>query len=151
VLANGVLLGGHVHVHDYAILSGNTVVHQFASIGTSAFISGGCRVPTDVPPYMMAAGSDKPEVVTINLVGMRRRGIPEASIALVRLAFKRIYREHKAITEVRALFEKELYNELPAELLHLIEFVEFSSRGKNGRGREAVRFAPVQEPVRSAA
>ena len=135
LLANGVLLGGHVHVHDYAIISGNTVVHQFASVGTSAFISGGCRVPTDVPPFMMAAGSDNPEVVTINVVGMRRRGIPEPTIQLVRLAFKRIYREHRTIAEVHSLFTQELHGVLPPELAHLIDFVERSGDGKNGRAR----------------
>src|SRR6516165_5816683 len=49
VLVNGVLLGGHVHVHDWAIVSGNTVVHHFATLGTISFVGGGCRVPTDVP------------------------------------------------------------------------------------------------------
>src|SRR5579872_5064081 len=62
VLVNGVLLGGHVHVHDWAIVSGNTVVHHFATLGTISFVGGGCRVPTDVPPYMLAAGSDDPAI-----------------------------------------------------------------------------------------
>jgi UDP-N-acetylglucosamine acyltransferase len=153
-LTNGVLLGGHVHVHDFAIISGNTVVHHFASVGTSAFVSGGCRVVSDVPPYMMAAGSDNPEVVTINLIGMRRRGIAEPTIQLVRQAYKRIYREHKPIAEIRALFTEELQGNLPPELVGLIEFVEMSALGKNGRGREAVRNAPpapTAEPQRSAA
>jgi len=151
LLANGVLLGGHVHVHDYAIISGNTVVHQFSSVGTSAFISGGCRVVTDVPPFMMAAGSDN--IATINVVGMRRRSIPEDTIRLIRQAHKRVYREHKPIAEIRALFTEELQGDLPPELLGLIEFVEMSAEGKNGRGREAVRFAPKPqtESARSAA
>jgi len=155
LLANGVLLGGHVHIHDYAIIGGNTVIHQFASVGTSAFISGGCRVPVDVAPYMMAAGSDNPEVMTINLVGMRRRGIAEDTIHLVRRAYKRLYREHKPVAEVRALFTDELNGQLPFELAHLIEFVEFTAGGKNGRGREAVRLSRTpafsREPERSAA
>lgn len=155
ILVNGVLLGGHVHVHDYAIVSGNSVVHHFASIGTSAFVSGGCRVATDLPPYMMAAGSDNPQVVTINLVGMRRRGIPEDTIALIRQAYKRIYREHRPIREIRELFLHELNGQLPAELAHLIEFVEWSGHGKNGRGREALRMGTaahtVQPPVLQAA
>jgi UDP-N-acetylglucosamine acyltransferase len=72
VLVNGVLLGGHVHVHDGAIVSGNAVVHHFATLGTLSFVSGGCRVPTDIPPYMLAAGSDDPRIVAVNLVGMQR-------------------------------------------------------------------------------
>ena len=45
ILVNGVLLGGHVHVHDGAIVSGNSVVHHFSTVGRLSFISGGCRVP----------------------------------------------------------------------------------------------------------
>ena len=36
ILVNGVLLGGHVHVHDGAIVSGNSVVHHFSTLGTLA-------------------------------------------------------------------------------------------------------------------
>ncbi|GIX03893.1 MAG: acyl-[acyl-carrier-protein]--UDP-N-acetylglucosamine O-acyltransferase [Planctomycetaceae bacterium] len=149
ILVNGVLLGGHVHVHDYAIVSGNTVVHHYASIGTSAFISGGCRVATDVPPYMMAAGSDNPQVVTINLVGMQRRGIPAATIGLIRQAYKRLYREHRPISEVRRMFEHELSGKLPAELVHLIEFVERTGKGKQGRAREIFRHTGNQATASS--
>lgn len=144
ILCNGSLLGGHAHVHDFAIVSGNSVVHHFATIGTGAFLSGGCRCPTDLPPYMLAAGSDNPEIITINLVGMRRRGICDATIQLVRQAFKLLFREHRKVTEVRGQFEVELCGRLPAELDHLLSFVEASARGKNGRAREAIRV--VKEP-----
>jgi UDP-N-acetylglucosamine acyltransferase len=147
VLCNGVLLGGHVHVHDHAIISGNTVVHHFASIGTSAFVSGGCRVPTDVPPYMLAAGSDNPEIVTVNLVGLRRRGISEHAIKALRQAHKLLFREHKSLDEVRAHFADTLDGIFPFELSNLLHFVEQSRSGKSGRAREAVRQAA---PARDA-
>ncbi len=139
VLCNGVLLGGHVHVHDYAIVSGNTVVHHFASIGTSAFISGGCRVPTDVPPYMLAAGSDNPEIVTINAVGVKRRGIPDTTIQLLRQTHKLLFRDHKSLAEVRAHFAEALDGAFPWELSNLLNFIDLSRSGKSGRAREAFR------------
>lgn len=152
VLCNGVLLGGHVHVHDYAIVSGNTVVHHFASIGTSAFVSGGCRVPTDVPPYMLAAGSDNPEIVTVNAVGLKRRGIPDAAIQSLRQAHKLLFREHKSLDEVRAHFAETLDGAFPWELSNLLNFIELSRAGKNGRGREAFRnvAAGETEPRKAA-
>lgn len=147
ILCNGVLLGGHVHVHDYAIVSGNSVVHHFASVGESAFISGGCRVPQDVPPFMLASGSDNPEVVTVNLVGMRRRGIPEGTIQGIRLAYKQLYREHQPIHRVRDALLTMYHGALPDELVTLVEFVERSALGKNGRAREALRHTPTNGPV----
>jgi UDP-N-acetylglucosamine acyltransferase len=139
VLVNGVLLGGHVHIHDWAIVSGNTVVHHFATLGTISFVGGGCRVPTDVPPYMLAAGSDEPSITTINLVGMQRRGIAAETIAVIRRAHKLIWRQHKKLEEVREVFAAELGECLPIELMRLLDFVEQQQAGKSGRAGESRR------------
>ncbi|MBX3437039.1 MAG: acyl-ACP--UDP-N-acetylglucosamine O-acyltransferase [Planctomycetaceae bacterium] len=151
ILVNGVLLGGHVHVQDRAIVSGNTVVHHFSTIGTLAFVSGGCRVPHDIPPFMLAAGSDNPEIRTVNLVGMRRAGMSDDAIRLIKQAYRLLYREHKALDAVRAQFCAELDGRLPIELMTLLNFVETQRRGKMGRGREAVRMKDAHQPVSEAA
>ena len=57
IMANGALLGGHVHVDDHASLSGGVAVHHFTTIGSYSFISGLSRVLHDVPPYMLVEGS----------------------------------------------------------------------------------------------
>jgi UDP-N-acetylglucosamine acyltransferase len=139
ILVNGVLLGGHVHVHDGAIVSGNSVVHHFSTLGTLCFVSGGCRVPHDVPPYMLSAGSDDPTIKTINVVGMRRRGISDEAIAVIKRAHRLLYREHKRIDVVRRSFEEELSGPWPTELTTLFEFLDLQQGGKMGRAREAVR------------
>lgn len=151
ILVNGVLLGGHVHVHDGAIISGNSVVHHFSTLGTLSFVSGGCRVPNDVPPFMLHAGSDNPGVVTLNLVGMRRRGIADDAIAAVKKGFKLLFREHKKVAEARGLLTEEL-GVLPDELETLLSFIETQQAGKVGRGREAVRNAkPEAKPAEAPA
>ena len=139
ILVNGVLLGGHVHVHDGAIISGNSVVHHFSTIGTLAFVSGGCRVPNDIPPYMLAAGSDDPRIKTINLVGMRRAGISEPTIRAIKKAFKGIYRQNKPLNQVRQAMLADLDGVVPVELKLLFDFIERQKLGRMGRGREAVR------------
>ena len=151
ILSNGSLLGGHVHVHDFAIVSGNSVVHHFATLGTGCFISGGCRAPQDIPPYMLAAGSDKPEIITVNVVGMRRRGISENAISLVRQAFKLIFREYLKLDEVRGRFIEQNEGVLPIELVTLLNFCEQSSKGKNGRARESFRAKPAHNDEQQAA
>lgn len=139
ILVNGVLLGGHVHVQDRAIVSGNTVVHHFSTIGTMAFVSGGCRVPHDIPPYMLAAGSDNPEIRTINVVGLRRAGVASDTVQLIKQAYRLLFREHKALDKVREYFHEACGDVLPLELMNLLSFIEFQRNGKMGRGREAVR------------
>lgn len=153
ILVNGVLLGGHVHVHDGAIVSGNTVVHHYSTIGTLAFISGGCRVPHDIPPYMLASGSDNPTISTINIVGLRRRGISERSIRLLKTAHRLIYRQNKSLEEVRDYFRGEDENVIPFEVSTLLHALEQQRRGKLGRAREAFRDEPPadEQQDRSAA
>jgi UDP-N-acetylglucosamine acyltransferase len=139
ILVNGVLLGGHAHVHDGAIISGNCCVHHFATVGMLAFVGGGSRVPHDVPPFMLASGSDNPCVTTINLVGMRRAGMTEKSIATIKRAHRLLYREMKSLEAVREIFADELDGIFPFELSTLLNFLEKQKRGKLGRAREAFR------------
>lgn len=151
ILVNGVLLGGHVHVQNQAIVSGNTVVHHFSTIGTLAFVSGGCRVPHDIPPYMLAAGSDNPEIRTINIVGLRRSGVSNDTIRLIKQAYRLLYREHKSLDKVRAHFQEACGSILPLELMNLLNFIERQRQGKMGRGREAVRDVKPPSDQRDAA
>lgn len=152
VIVNGVLLGGHVHVEDHAIVSGNTVVHHFSTIGTSAFVSGGSRVTADLPPYMLAVGTDM-RVVTINTVGCKRRGIDDATIRLLKRAHRKMYKEMKTLQVIIDEFSEDLGNIAfwPKELRTLIEFVERQSSGKSGRGGEARRDLPPPSQERKAA
>jgi len=143
ILVNGVLLGGHVHVHDGAIVSGNSVVHHFSTVGRLSFISGGCRVPHDIPPFMLAAGSDNPELKTINIVGMRRAGISNSTIEVVKEAFRLLYRRNRPLSEVHQHFDETLEGVIPMELSLLLTFIENQRAGKLGRAREAVRQKAV--------
>lgn len=139
ILVNGVLLGGHVHVHDRAIVSGNTAVHHFATIGKLAFVSGVGRVNKDVPPYMLAAGNEDPRVVTINMVGMRRAGISESTIRAIKQTCRLLYRKNMRLPDVREKLHTDLDGIFPIELTALLNFVEKSAAGRVGRAREIMR------------
>jgi len=149
ILVNGVLLGGHVHVQDGAIISGNSVVHHFATVGTLAFCGGGSRIVRDVPPYVLAQGSDDFEIATINLVGLRRNGISAGAIEVLKRAHRVLYREHKTLAAAREIFLEELDGVFPFELSNLLNFLELQSRGKMGRGREIYRDKPQQPAEQS--
>ncbi len=139
ILVNGVLLGGHVHVHDGAIVSGNTVVHHFSTLGRLSFVSGGCRVPHDIPPFMLAAGNDNPQLKTINVVGMKRAGLSSDAIDCVREAFRMLFRKRRRPEDVRAYFESERNGAVPLEVAELLQFVHRQRAGRLGRQREALR------------
>lgn len=86
ILANAVLLAGHVHVGERAFLGGGAAIHQFVRIGEGAMVGGLARITRDVPPFSMAAERD--ELVGLNVVGLRRRGLKAVALAEVKAAFR---------------------------------------------------------------
>lgn len=90
ILSNNVMLAGHVHVEDFAILGGGSAVHQFSRIGRHAFVGGLAGVAYDVIPYGMLNGN--PGVLQgLNIVGMTRSGISRETVHRVRRAYKEIF------------------------------------------------------------
>lgn len=144
ILVNGVLLGGHVHVQDGAIISGNSVVHHFSTIGRLAFVGGGSRIARDVPPFMLGYGAENFDISTINLIGLRRNGVSNDTINVIKRAHRLFFREHKSLEDARNIFLDELEGIFPLELSFLFNFLEQQQRGKMGRGREVFRDAPKQ-------
>jgi UDP-N-acetylglucosamine acyltransferase len=157
ILVNGVLLGGHVHVHDRVIISGNAAVHHFSTLGTLSFIGGASKVIRDIPPYMLAAGSDEFTVRTINIVGMQRNGISRDTISIIKRVHRLMFREHQSVAAIREIFQQELEDVFPFELTAVLKFVEDHQGSKTGRGRDAQRAKPAAEntehepPLRRAA
>jgi len=65
VLSNLVMLGGHVELGDWVIMSGYAGAHQFTKIGAHAFIGNNTAVTRDVPPYVLASGHPAEQIRTI--------------------------------------------------------------------------------------
>lgn len=139
ILVNTVQLGGHVHVHEGAIISGGSVVHHFATIGKLAFVGGQTKVVVDIPPFMLAQGSDDFSVVTTNAVGLQRKGVPEDVQRVLKRAHRLLFREMRKLSETRQILASELGQAFPPELSTLLDFVQFQHNGKNGRGGEVRR------------
>ncbi len=126
ILVNNSALAGHVHIGDWAILSGYTLVHQFCKIGEHSFTGMGTAVGKDIPAYIMVNGSPA-EAKSINAEGLRRRGFSKEDIATITKAYKLIYRRGFTIDE--AIVELEaLLPECPP-ILPLLESIKNSTRG----------------------
>ncbi|HXQ32343.1 MAG TPA: acyl-ACP--UDP-N-acetylglucosamine O-acyltransferase [Steroidobacteraceae bacterium] len=89
ILANAVLLAGHVKVGDRAFLGGGAGIHQFCRIGESAMVGGLARITRDVAPFIIVTERD--EVTGLNLVGIRRRGFPAATVSELKRAFREVF------------------------------------------------------------
>jgi UDP-N-acetylglucosamine acyltransferase len=89
ILANAVLLAGHVEVGDRAFFGGTAAVHQFCRVGEGTMIGGAARITRDVAPFIMATERD--EVTGLNVVGLRRRGLPAATLAEIKRAYRAVF------------------------------------------------------------
>ena len=86
VICNCALAAGHVHLGDRAFVSGGVVIHQFTHVGRLAMFSGNARVSMDVPPFLLAA--ERNEIHAVNLVGLKRAGVPRDAILEIKALFK---------------------------------------------------------------
>jgi UDP-N-acetylglucosamine acyltransferase len=101
VIANAVLLAGHVQVGERAFLGGGAVVHQFCRIGEGVMIGGGARVSRDVAPYCMV--TERNALIGLNLVGLRRRGVNRQVMAELKRAYHALNVQVGNLRQIAAL------------------------------------------------
>ncbi len=119
--ANGVQLGGHVQIGDGVNFGGLSAIQQFGRVGRYAFIGGVTGVNEDIIPYGMAIGS-RAELTGLNLVGLKRRGIPRANIHALRGAFRMIFQDETGSLGSRARGAVERWPGVP-EVQEVAAFV----------------------------
>lgn len=98
IFANNATLGGHVVVEEGVFLGGLSAVHQHCRVGAFAFIGGCAAVTTDVIPYGSATGNHA-ELASLNIVGMKRRGMSRATIHDLRGLYKMLFADEGSFQE----------------------------------------------------
>ncbi len=126
ILANGVQLGGHVFIDNYAIVGGLTPVHQFCKIGAHSLVGGGLRVVQDIPPFIIANGQPL-RFSGINSLGLRRRKFSASQRTNIKKAYKIIYNSNYNISQALEKIKSDLNPK--NEISTIIDFIENSSRG----------------------
>jgi UDP-N-acetylglucosamine acyltransferase len=125
IFANGALVGGHCRIDDGVFLSGNAAIHQFCRVGRLALLSGCSTMTKDMPCFVMVQGYNS--VVNLNVVGMRRAGIGNDEIQVLRQVFHILYRQGLPIRAALDRAEKEFGHVAP--VAELVRFVRESERG----------------------
>jgi len=117
ILANNVPLGGHAEIEDNVIIGGNSAVQQFTRVGRSAMIGGMCGVVRDIIPYGIAHGN-RSVLQGLNLIGLRRKNIPNKEIMILSDAYKVIFKNENLTENLSKDFKK---NELVLEVVKFLE------------------------------
>ena len=133
ILANNVLLAGHIEVGDGVVLAGSAAFHHFLRIGRLAYVGGNSRVVHDVPPLTKVSG-DPARPRAINEVGLRRAGIPDDQILALRALYRRLFHSGRALSAALA-DEVQPGSSLEAELIEALR-----ERGAAPNGRHLEQF-----------
>ena len=100
IFANNSQLAGHVHVGDWAILGGFTVVHQFVKIGAHSMTAMCTLLFADLPPFVMCQGQPA-QARSMNYEGLRRRGFSAERVSTVKAMHKVLYRDDLTLVAAR--------------------------------------------------
>ena len=125
IIAGGALLAGWVELGDRALVSGNCVVHQYTRIGRLAMMRGLSRTSRDVPPFCIMDGTHT--LRGINVVGLKRAGIPSKSIHALRHAFTALFGARQNLK--LAIERLEESADQTSEVIELVDFIKSSKRG----------------------
>jgi UDP-N-acetylglucosamine acyltransferase len=98
IFANNSQLAGHVHVGDWAILGGFTMVHQFVRIGAHCMTAICSVLLADLPPFVMCQGQPA-KARAMNLEGLRRRKFTPPRIEAVKAMHRLLYRDGLTLDE----------------------------------------------------
>ena len=126
IMSNAATLAGHVHIEDYAIISGLTGIHQFCRLGAHCMIGGVSAVVKDVPPYSIAQGNHA-KLFGLNLIGLKRRDFSEKTIKAIKDAYRIIFRSNLLLEAALKKAQEEV-EDVP-EVKHFIKFIKESERG----------------------
>jgi UDP-N-acetylglucosamine acyltransferase len=89
-LANNVVLGGHVAVGDNVFLGGHAAIHQYVRIGEGVMMAGLSGAAGDIIPFGFAKGHIA-NLVGLNVVGLRRRGVTRLHLHRLRDAYRALF------------------------------------------------------------
>jgi len=126
VIANIGTLAGHVTLEDRVVLGGLAAIHQFTRVGKMSIIGGCSKVVQDIPPFSTCDGNPA-RVYGLNLIGVRRAGMPQKAQAELKKAFKILFHSKLALKNAVAKVKKEIPS--IEEVEYLLNFLKDSERG----------------------
>ncbi|MGR3497178.1 acyl-ACP--UDP-N-acetylglucosamine O-acyltransferase [Citreimonas sp.] len=118
ILVNNSAVAGHCVLEDEVIVGGLSGVHQWVRIGRGAIIGAVTMVTNDVIPHGLVQGP-RGRLDGLNLVGLKRRGVPRVEITALRAAYQMLSQGEGAFQD-RA---RRLGDETQSD--HVREIVDF--------------------------
>ncbi len=90
VIGNNVTIAGDTEVGTCSIMSSGAILHENCKIGKWALIKGGCRIGSNVPPYVIIAHNPA-SFYGVNAVVLRKGGFTEEQIDDIAKCYRHLY------------------------------------------------------------
>ncbi len=123
ILANAVLLGGHIHIGNNTFIGGGAVFHQFLRIGDYCVIQGNGSFSKDIPHYCAAQRINR--ITGLNVIGLRRQGFTTEDRGAIKELFQLLFCGGLNLTQA---VEQAGAKEWPEKARRLLEFVQAPSK-----------------------
>ncbi|MBI5789631.1 MAG: acyl-[acyl-carrier-protein]--UDP-N-acetylglucosamine O-acyltransferase, partial [Candidatus Schekmanbacteria bacterium] len=94
--------------------------------GSYAIVGGASAVVKDIVPFAMAAGN-RVQIQGVNLIGLKRHGIPAQEIINLKRAFKLIFHSKLNTTQALQTINEQIKDS--PNVNRLVEFINNSQRG----------------------
>jgi UDP-N-acetylglucosamine acyltransferase len=125
IIANNVVMGGHVEIGDGAVIGGAAALHQFVRIGRAAMVGGVSGVEADVIPFGSVIGN-RARLAGLNVIGLRRRGVDRTRLHVIRAAFRMLFSGDQVfahrVEAVRGQFQDEPF------VVEMLAFIDQPSK-----------------------
>lgn len=119
IMANQSALAGHCIVEDEVIIGGLSGIHQFVRIGRGAIIGAVTMVTNDVIPFGLVQ-APRGELDGLNLVGLKRRGVPRSDITALRAAYQMLAQGEGAFMDRARRLGEETESDLVREIVDFV-------------------------------
>lgn len=108
VLGNGVTVAGNVKVHPGVILSSNVILHEGVCVGTLSLVKGGCRISSNVPPYVIIAHNPASYYGVNSYILQRHAGFADSLIDDIAKAYRHIYQSSSSLFNALTRIETDI-------------------------------------------
>jgi UDP-N-acetylglucosamine acyltransferase len=129
IVINYAGITGHCQIGERATIGGLTGVVPFTRVGAYAYVGGCSKVVLDVPPYLLVDGAPA-TVRGVNVVGLRRAGIPATDRRALQDAYRVLYRSGMSPRPAAERLRED--GAASAPVRHLVEFILSGRRGVCG-------------------
>lgn len=108
VLGNGVKVAGNVTVNRGVILSSNVILHEGVSVGALSLVKGGCRISSNVPPFVIIAHNPASYYGVNAHILQHHAGYASGLIDDIAKAYRHIYQSSSSLFNALVRIETDI-------------------------------------------